>query len=222
MNFSLSFLVSFIALLPALVSAQPSEENDYGLCCMCGGCWHPIRGDLFITEDGGTCETVALEMAGLAQNSQRCREYKKNYRSDCCDRNANPIPVAQQEPEDFVPNLPQGDEPQCDICKDGGFPGYPKIVTKTLYMEGHQTCEQLYHMGNAGHILRRLCWPMQDAYQEPCGCGPFHPQWKGDSGGADQCLGFREDCSRDSDCCDGLTCGNKSRRCRPKKNRNTA
>jgi len=88
-----------------------------------------VRGDFFVTGDGDTCDSTALEMASLSPSSGKCQSMKNTHRRTCCDPNYDPIPIAQKE-EDEIPgsNLPQGDEPHCDICKNGQFPGLPKTV----------------------------------------------------------------------------------------------
>jgi len=66
---------------------------------------------------------------------------------------------------------PQGDNDPCEVCyKDNSFPSKPFTVTAILYMPGNPTCEDLFYMGRQGSIPNRLCYPLQDYMQGPCGC----------------------------------------------------
>jgi hypothetical protein len=100
-----------------------------------------------------------------------------------CDSSFTPIPVVQAPQPAPVSNMPKGDEPYCDLCLDGSYPNRPNTVTAILYMEGNPTCHQLYHMGRTGNIPDRLCNPLVDFFQAPCGCGTSSNNGGGSSNG---------------------------------------
>jgi hypothetical protein len=157
-------------------AAQPTDE-ELGLCCLCGGCDFVAggRADLFIDDNGTTCYDLLLDIADDTNESTpgtgACQYLQTKHRRTCCDADYDPPEVAQAPtPAPFI-NLPQGNEPVCNVCPDGRYPGLPKTVTAVLYIPGVNTCERLYEMGLKGLILDRLCSPLQNYLFEDCGCG---------------------------------------------------
>jgi hypothetical protein len=166
-------------LLLCLVGAASASYFD-NMCCICGDCsQHVVSGreDVPVTEDGKTCNELFLWMVdpsnGVgAAGSAKCNTIQANEGQECCDPDTEIIPVVvnESEDDDGGNNMPQGSEDWCDLCADGGKPSNRNVVTAVLYMEGNPTCIQLYHMGRKGRILNRLCNPLQDFFDVPCGC----------------------------------------------------
>lgn len=154
------------------VSAEAIDE----LCCLCEECYFPASGreNLNVDEFGTTCYEQLLSMAdtanGSTNGSGECTKQINLHRQRCCDPSFNPIEIAVAPTPAPVINLPTGNEPYCDLCPDGRFPGNPKTVTAVLYIAGNPTCELLYYMGRRGLIEDRLCNPAQDYLEEACGC----------------------------------------------------
>lgn len=138
-----------LSVLVGIVTRPVQGDADIGLCCLCNDCGAAVngRGSMFITQDGFTCDSMALWMAdsrNAGQGSPTCKTYKSKYRQMCCDRTFTPIPVAQPDPGEEVVNLPDGGEPHCDLCTRGTYPGRPNTVTAVLYIPGNPTCKDLY------------------------------------------------------------------------------
>ena len=169
-------LVLLACLLATALAAQPTDE-ELGICCLCDGCDFVANGrdDFLVDESGTTCYDILLDMADDTTESKpgngACQSLKAQYRQTCCDSNYDPPEVAQAPTPAPVSNLPQGKEPVCNVCPDGGKPGLPKTVAAVLYIPGVNTCERLYEMGLKGLILDRLCNPIQDYLFVDCGCG---------------------------------------------------
>jgi hypothetical protein len=161
------------------VSAEGVDE----LCCLCDECYFPASGrdNLNVDQFGTTCYDQLLSMADTenasTNGSGECTKQIALHRRRCCDSSYTPIDIAIAPTPAPVINLPYGNEPFCNLCPDGRFPGIPKTVTAVLYIPGNPTCEILYYMGRRGLIEDRLCNPVQDYLEEACGCAdPPTPQ----------------------------------------------
>jgi hypothetical protein len=174
---------SFIILTGALASLATRATADYWdqLCCLCDECDFPASGreNLNVDQFGTTCYDQLLDMAdtenGSTNGSAECAKQINLHRDRCCNSNFVPIDIAVAPTPAPVVNLPYGDEPLCDLCHDGTFPGLPRTVTAVLYIDGNPTCELLYYMGLHGLIEGHLCNPIQDYLAEGCGCGEYNP-----------------------------------------------
>ena len=160
----------------SLVVSFVSAVNDYGLCCLCDECNVPLRGEALVDVTGKTCYEVEMEMVdplNFRPNTRQCRALQKKHRQRCCDPDYDPVPVirAPTPTPEASDGHPKGSEPRCDLCVGGAFPGTPHTITAVLYVKGHPTCEDLYHMGRDGQLPDRICNPLQDWAVEPCGCG---------------------------------------------------
>jgi len=165
---------SVLLLLTLLVASVSAVDPK---CCVCPGCRDQAgRFDLNL---GGwiTCADVDLEMArDLQPGTSECTSKQNEYYDRCCNANFNFNGVVEKVPD---PNsiaakqqtYPLGDNDPCEVCyKDNSFPSKPYTVTAILYMPGNPTCEDLFYMGRQGSIPDRLCYPLQDYMQGPCGC----------------------------------------------------
>jgi hypothetical protein len=150
---------------------------------LCEECDLPAsgRGSRFVDESGLTCNMLLLEMADTDNESSAessvCKSLQNSFRRSCCDSTYQPPEVAQAPTPTPQINLTRGNQPLCDLCEDGSFPGLPRTVTAVLYIDGNPTCELLYYMGLYGLIEDRLCSPMQDYLEEGCGCGIYDPDY---------------------------------------------
>jgi hypothetical protein len=172
-------LYTWIVLLCAVAISRTytvSAEGIDDLCCLCDECNFPASGrdNLNVDQFGSTCYDKLLDMADTenasTNGSGECQKQIALHRRRCCDASYNPIEIAIAPTPAPVINLPYGNEPYCDLCPDGRFPGIPKTVTAVLYIPGNPTCEILYYMGRRGLIEDRLCNPTQDYLEEACGC----------------------------------------------------
>lgn len=177
-----------VSLARSALAFKAHADEDIGLCCLCDDCKRAVkgRGDMFINDNGMTCDTMALKMSDptlFSDGSAKCSSMQDKYRQTCCDKSFEPTPVLQPEedPQEEISKYPKGSEPKCDLCPDGSRPGKPNTVTAVLYMDGNPTCKDLYFMGRTGNILDRLCAPLQDYFYEPCGCGE-KPSTNGNQG----------------------------------------
>ena len=77
--------------------------------------------------------------------------------------------------------------PRCDLCKDGSFPGLPWGGATILQPGGQSsetvTCEQLYFRGRAGGITDQMCKVTQYYMAKSCGCREFNPGPSGPNNG---------------------------------------
>jgi len=64
----------------------------------------------------------------------------------------------------------QGNEPLCNLCRNGTYPLRPKIRINQL--PNAPSCKKLYWHGRAGRIEPSICHQLQTNAQEPCGCLP--------------------------------------------------
>jgi len=162
-------------LLLALVLLLSTVSAEDPLCCVCEGCasYPSDRGGLYI-DSGVTCGSLELEMATQYEpGDSTCTSLVNQYRDTCCNADITPSSVSQpQASTDKYDEYPQGEHAYCELCwKDSSFPTKPYTVNAILYIDGYPTCEDLYYMGHTGNIPDRLCYPLQDAMQGPCGCG---------------------------------------------------
>jgi hypothetical protein len=126
----------------------------------------------FLVAPGVRCQDIYVELGRYQPGDAYCRRSKNLYQELCCgDEEPDPI-VAPTEPP--VYNGPKGPEPDCPVCKNGDFPGYPNQFIIARYV-GDYTCEQLYHRGYNGLIPWFMCGPLQDFTYQACGCGEFNP-----------------------------------------------
>jgi hypothetical protein len=165
-------LLTVVLSRTAIVSADYWDE----LCCLCDECDFPASGreNLNVDQFGTTCYDQLLNMADTENSSTNgsaeCAKQINLHRDRCCNRNSVVIDIAVAPTPAPQVNLPYGDEPYCDLCEDGRFPGLPRTVTAVLYIQGNPTCELLYYMGRRGLIQGRLCNPIQDYLEAGCGC----------------------------------------------------
>lgn len=143
-------MLSAAALLVVAALLAPVVS---GLCCLCDDCFSTAggRASLLVTSTGDTCNSIMLKMAKTSGGT--CSGYKSQHYNACCNPNFNPPQIAQQARDSRTSSdskeavRPMGNEPECDLCEDGSFPGTPNTVTAVLYLTGNPTCEDLYWMG---------------------------------------------------------------------------
>lgn len=170
-------------------------------CCPCGStdaeCFIPFtKGRTDVRVDGpygSTCTSILSSLKDYDNNPSACRAniLDSTYERCCGD--------SEPDPNDYVwlaeipteaPGSDVGEtacllDPSrcgndvCDLCwRTKEFPQKWATVTASLYIPGNPTCRDLYYLGRAGAIPNRICRPLQDYYEDPCGCPT-----KGGSGG---------------------------------------
>ena len=175
-----NFRVAAVFLLSLFVTGTYASGSYTGpMCCLCSGCSNPLtsRADLFVNSQGVTCTTLALAMANpnndsTAGNAQ-CTQLQTLFRSMCCDASFTPPIIPQQATKPPKVKMTRGNQPTCHICADGSYPGKPYTLTASLFIPGTPTCRELYWMGRKGNIPARMCMPLQEFMQTPCGCPAY-------------------------------------------------
>lgn len=168
-------LLSFFFAFPL----QAIADEAIGLCCLCPKCQPavPGRGDLHVDEYGLTCNKLYLQMADPSNTSVQgnsvCLRLIANFRTRCCDSSHKPIPIVQAPTA--APNwgMPRGNEPICNLCRDGSYPTKPftlVAVLKQFLPNGQYTCEELYRVGLTGNMPDQICKPLVNFVEQPCGC----------------------------------------------------
>lgn len=179
------------SLLWALCLVQTAFGGwDDRYCCLCEECDIPPRATLYVGEDYLTCDQLNWDYVDIDPTSNKCATMKNTYRTACCDLSVPaPDPVAQEPVPSPASQFPQGSNDICHLCLNEQFPEKPYTVTAVLYIDDppNPTCEDLYWMGLTGNIPNRICYPMQDYMEDPCGCNiePSDPWWKPSWGDSD-------------------------------------
>jgi hypothetical protein len=127
-----------------------------------------------------TCNEVALKLAADYAPGGSCNSQASQFKNACCNKNANPTEYEKPQAAPESNPYGRGSNPECPICHYGVEPTKPNTVTAVLGMKGNPTCKQLDLMGKAGQITTKMCKPMQDYMDIPCGC---YSRW-GVSGGS--------------------------------------
>lgn len=137
-----------IYALVGVMSVLVRIANAGEICSLCGTVYDlPKRWDHQVDSSRKTCRDIFFEVGYLSLQHPSCDSKRKLYQSVCCDDNLpagsyispTPPPVSTQ----------YGEEPQCSICLNGGYPGRPSAFIAARYV-GHYSCGQLYQRGNNG------------------------------------------------------------------------
>ena len=176
------FLMKFYALFFAMFINAPLNQAGFEdqFCCLCEDCDYPLRDELLINPFGLTCARLDGDMINPDNDSKPgnnlCIDLQNEFRTPCCDPEADPVDVPQISTPAPSPTLPPGDEPYCDLCEGGAYPTKPYTLVAAAYIPGTNTCADLYWMGRKGHIDGALCYPMQIFLKDACGCLPPSPE----------------------------------------------
>lgn len=138
---------------------------------------------MLIDNDGLTCEKLSFELSDNKNyppnGNPKCDLQVNEFSGKCCDSNVKVEDVEQKiKPPSPAPSLfPKGEEPVCPVCFGGERPSKWWVPTATIIIDenGKFTCGDLDEYGKSGNIPDRLCYAMQLARQEVCGCLPVAP-----------------------------------------------
>jgi len=172
MKSTISHIVPFFLALCTLVAGDAS----IGLCCLCSKCGPAVsgRGNLAINAKGYTCSQLILDMAdpsnGMAPGSNSCKSLKNQWYNHCCNSSYKPPTIAQSPTPSPGDKYPKGPYSACNVCKNKKYPGYELTLVAVLDHPTVKTCRDLYWYSLRGNFQDRLCRPMQNYYQGPCGC----------------------------------------------------
>jgi hypothetical protein len=162
------------ALLTLLSLQKVLADAELGFCCLCNRCSYPgSRADIFLNDSGLSCaklDSMMFNPGNARPGSASCIQNQNAYRDVCCNPNSSFQSVPQRATQPPVMNIPQGNEPWCDICLNKSYPAKPYTITTVAYMPGNPTCMDLYWMGRTGNIPGAICYPLQLYMQSPCGC----------------------------------------------------
>ncbi|CAJ1967775.1 unnamed protein product [Cylindrotheca closterium] len=154
-------------------SAQARE-----MCNLCGS--HYVTPDWDNTASTApfmTCRQVYFQLATLESHDHRCSPLQQQFNYACCTGSSNTGGgggggggAALRAP----PVNTGGNEPTCNICNDGSYPGNPNKFISARYV-GSYSCGTLFERGRDGHIPSFMCGPLKLNLQQSCGCGQFAP-----------------------------------------------
>lgn len=171
-----------LTLLVSLIAA----DQDIGLCCLCDKCNSPLQSRLTLAVDsrGYTCNALALDMADTANHirvgNAACRQLKAQHYDRCCNPRHNPTPIAQGPTVSPGASFPRGPFSPCNLCANGQRPANPGTVVAVLNYPDVKSCIGLYWAGLNGYFEDRICRPLRNFYEVPCGCNVA----PGNNGGA--------------------------------------
>ena len=162
-----------LQLLALLLLRLVSGDEDIGLCCLCGGCKPPVRFSEIVDSKGTSCGLLANQMADpkySARGSSKCINLKSLHYDRCCNADFDPDPIAQAPTMSPGTKFSHGPYAPCNLCIDGSFPTKPTSLTAVAGIPGTPTCQDLYWISKKGNIEERMCRPMQNYFEGPCGC----------------------------------------------------
>jgi hypothetical protein len=132
---------------PQSPPTTPSPESQYARGP------HAERSSLYSGFDfagkGLQCVELLIHLADrYSHASAQCQEMKSKYQNRCCNANyniaQNPIPPPPPITPDPILRYPRGPHPHCDLCRGGGYPGNPYMVSEILHIPGTFTCKDMY------------------------------------------------------------------------------
>lgn len=163
-----------VYLLAFLILRAVHGDEDLGLCCLCSGCGPPIRYDEKVDDKGNTCGLLAMQMADptndSSQGQSNCQSLQNLHYDRCCNADFDPDPIAQAPTLSPGSKFEYGPYAPCNLCLDGSLPTIPNALTAVVGIPGTPTCKDLYWIAKRGNIEGRMCRPMQNYFQSPCGC----------------------------------------------------
>ena len=144
-------------------------------CCICSSGCFPVssRANTLIDSSGNTCNSMALSLASsYTSGSSQCKNYASKYASTCCTSSGTvpTVIVAKPKSTNVCQNVEQKSGNFCHLCHDGSMPTKINVRAAILGYSGSKTCMELYCMARRGHFPEQLCNPLQDYYDQPCGC----------------------------------------------------
>ena len=151
-------------------------DDTIGLCCLCSGCSAPLtdRALLAVDSQGTTCQDMSLDMADPSGNAQQgsgiCRQLQTQHYDHCCNPNHTPSQIAQATTVSPGAEYPTGNYESCNLCKNGQYPGLDQTLVAVLDHPNVNTCKELYWMTQKGNFESRMCAPIQNYFEGPCGC----------------------------------------------------
>jgi hypothetical protein len=168
-------LTTALLTLLSLQTAHTADLDEF--CCLCTSCSYPgARADIFLNDGGLSCaklDAVMFNPANHRPGTSSCIQQQNSYRDVCCNPSSTFQSVPQKAtiaPGPPVVNMPQGNEPHCDLCFNKNYPTKPYTITTVAYVPGNPTCMDLYWMGKTGNVPGAICYPLQLYMQGPCGC----------------------------------------------------
>lgn len=165
-------------VLASLLSSIVSAQNE---CCLCDGCYgvHSSKFDFELYSSHFkkqmSCVSLDWELTdNVAKGSGVCNAEIAQWRGCCCSAgNSNGCNSLERQPtEPPRVNLPAGNYPYCDLCKNKQFPLNPYNVATIASVPGNPTCGDLYWMGRSNNIPASICYPIQNFLEDSCGCLP--------------------------------------------------
>lgn len=162
-------------LIISLVLRTQADET-IGLCCLCGGCAAPLaeRALLAVDSSGTTCQQMSLNMADPSGNAKQgsgiCRQLQSKWYDHCCNPSHTPTKIAQTTTVSPGAEYPSGNYESCGLCKNGQYPALDQTLVAVLDHPDVNTCKELYWYTKKGNFESRMCAPIQNYFEGPCGC----------------------------------------------------
>ncbi|GAX27918.1 hypothetical protein FisN_21Hh268 [Fistulifera solaris] len=179
-----------LGLLTTLIvshAAFSAADETIGLCCLCDSCGPALSGraNLAVDNKGYTCQKLIIDMAdptnSIKQGNAACRQLQGRWYDHCCNPSHKPTAIAQSPVPSPATNYPRGSYSKCDLCRDGSYPSLDKTLVAVLNFPNVNTCKELYWWARNGNFEDRMCRPIQNYFNDPCGCGKGSSS--GNSGG---------------------------------------
>lgn len=140
------------------------------MCNLCGSHYvTPNWDNVASTSPFMTCRQVYFQLAVIDAYDHRCSPLQQQFNYDCCTSGGGLAYTAPPPPQQNI-----GNEPTCNICNDGSYPGNPNKFISARYV-GSFSCGTLYQRGRNGQIPAFMCGPLQHNLQQSCGCGIYAP-----------------------------------------------
>lgn len=173
MKTHLGLLTTLFASIASIVAA----DEAIGLCCLCDSCGPPLSGraNLAVDDKGYTCQKLIIDMAdpsnSIKQGNSACRQLQGRWYDHCCNPSHRPVPIAQSPTPSPGSRYPKGQYAQCDLCRNGRYPSSENTLVAVLDYPNVGTCKDLYWWARNGNFQERMCRPIQNYFNGPCGCG---------------------------------------------------
>lgn len=171
-------LANSLLVISILVSTTlATTDNERRFCCLCSDCTSPLTSRLALAVDstGYTCNALAMDMADpgnhIKAGNAICLQLKSQHFDRCCNPNHNPVPIPQSAPASPGANYPGGPFSKCDLCPNGRLPSNPGTQVAVLNYPSVSTCIGLHWSAQKGFFEDRLCRPIKNFFEVPCGCG---------------------------------------------------
>lgn len=171
-----SQIVGVLAVAFAFKVLSTSGVDTTNFCCLCEGCSSPLehRLRLAVNTQGYTCNALAMDVADpsntIRAGNAACAQLQNQWRNHCCNSFYVPVAIPQGPTQSPGARYPRGPHSSCQICPNGNIPVNRNTVVAVLNYPQVNTCIGLHWAALNGHFEDRLCRPLRNFFENPCGC----------------------------------------------------